>query len=287
MSLSSLNQPSLISAAGVALGASFSALKSPQISFAAIQLLQGAAYTVNLVATSQPGRLDGEAMRDNADEGLPSSKFVPSPWAFAIWGPIFLGELVYCIASAVTSKNSKHASIIRDAAPGFIASQLFQALWAAAFRPKYYKSKSWPAFVSASLLSGIAWSLSQSHSVIASSSLSGTSYFLYGLPLTLHFGWTTAASLVNLNGSIAATSSKGVVVAAAGYASPLVAASLGVYVTLQRKAPVFGSVIAWALTACATSGRQQQAEDRVQKWLCAGGAIATAVAVATTVVGRK
>jgi hypothetical protein len=55
------------------------------------------------------------------------------------------------------------------------------------------------------------------------------------LPMTVHFGWTTAATLVNLNGSFAmqeSTSDRTIV--AVGHASALTAAALGVGVTLAQ-----------------------------------------------------
>ena len=86
-------------------------------------------------------------------------------------------------------------------------------------------------------------------------------------PLTLHFGWTTAAALVNWNGSIAmdATSSAETV-ATAGLASTVLATVVGIAVTVTRGAPVYGMVVAWALAACA-SGMQQRLQERERQVL--------------------
>lgn len=277
--LATLNQPSIVSAAGLAAGASLPVLKSANLPLPAICFLQGLTYACNVWSTSQPGRLDGQVV--NNEDVVNKSIFVPSGWAFAIWGPIFLGEFVYCIASFFSRKESDQA-LIRQAAPGFIAAQVFQSLWAAAFRPKYYDDeRKWPAFVSAALLGGIALSLHQAHIPIAASGVSGLSYFLYALPLTLHCGWTTAATLVNINGSVARVFSGSAWGKGVGYASAVVAAGLGGGVTLGRQAPVWGSVIVWALTACATS--PQARGERVQVGLCGGGALGVAAVVGVSI----
>merc|ERR1711934_396531 len=81
-------------------------------------------------------------------------------------------------------------------------AQLFQTLWTTSFRPKYKGSQ---MYISTAMLSGTAYSLSKAHDAISSfpKIISIPEYCIYFLPLTLHFGWTTAASLVNLNGSFA------------------------------------------------------------------------------------
>lgn len=175
--------------------------------------------------------------------------------------------------------------------------QLFQTLWAASFRPKYDGNL---VYISAAMLSGIAWSLSRANAgfAFAGDSLSLGQYLLYFLPMSLHFGWTLAAALVNINGNIAAPANVSpAVVAGAGHISAIAAAGLGILVTFLRQAPVVGATIAWALTACYTGmekrlGQASNVKDRaqvgifgarVQKWLCGIGAVlsaCTSVAVA-------
>jgi hypothetical protein len=125
-------------------------------------------------------------------------------------------------------------------------------------------------------------------------------YLLHGLPITLHFGWTTAASLVNLNGCLAMMdNSSDTLLTAVGHASVVVATVLGVAVTMSRRAPVYGGVICWALLACAdgmtdrlrsldqSSSSSTVTAARVQKWLCRIGAgIVAAATVVATVVSR-
>jgi len=170
--------------------------------------------------------------------------------------------------------------------------QIFQTLWTASFRPKY---KGRLIYISGAMLTGIAYSMSRAHAgfVFDGSLYAKKEYLLFFLPMTLHFGWTTAAALVNWNGSIAMgenVSPK--LVAWTGHFSIALATGLGVFVSLTRQAPVFGGVIAWALTACAT-GMYQRLEEtkderdqkragiygaRVQQWLCGIGAVVSGAA---------
>lgn len=311
MSLSSLNQSSILAASGIAAGIALplieAAVDNGSLSFGAVRILNGVLYGLNVYATSQPGRIDGQNQEEFGKGASSSSKEMerlspgsrgrtlvsPSGWAFAIWGPIFIGELVFCTASFTLSENSELAGVIKKASGGFMVSQVFQVLWTAAFRPKH-KGKA--AYISAAMLSGIALSLNRAHQAFtADRSYSMSSYLIYFLPLSLHFGWTSAASLVNLNGSFAMSETiSAPFLAWAGHISVAAATALAVSVTVARQAPVYGSVLAWALTAVAT-GMQKRVEDtakedpnrpgvygaKTQQWLCIAGAIASA---ATSIV---
>lgn len=336
MSLQALNQPPLVAVSGLAAMAALPALEraiaSGGIPLPVVKALNGLLYGLNVFATSQPGRIDGQMQReaelarkkkDDGDSGKQAeqeddeeedtaystgmrrrSLVVPKGWAFIIWAPIFLGELVFVTSSALMLKDDASsspggvASVFKKASAGFMVSQVMQSLWAAAFRPKYQGSA---AYISAGLLSGIAYCLNRAHGAYTSSDLRaayGTSdYLLYFLPMTVHFGWTTAASLVNLNGSIAASGdASSNVLAALGHLSAISATAMGVLVTVTRQAPVYGGVIAWALTACA-GGMESRIEStntdedkygaNVQMWLCRIGAVISAAAAGFVVVTSR
>jgi hypothetical protein len=157
------------------------------------------------------------------------------------------------------------------------------------------------------MLSGIAYSLNQAHQVFTSvhrrDVYSLGEYLVFFLPLSLHFGWTTAAALVNINGNVAGLHGDNPqLVAAVGHTSAIGATALGVFITVTRQAPVYGGVIAWALAACAagmhdrlqTSGTIVDSNRagiygaRVQKYLCGiGAAVSAGVALFTAVNGNK
>ena len=257
-----------------------------------IKLLNLALYFLCIYSTQQPGRIagsagtasryqdndsalkkSGEKQQDQAVEEMMTERrkslFVPSGWAFAIWGVIFLGELIFVTSSALLiNENSAIAPLYKNVSVGFLAAQLCQTMWTRTFRPIIFKGNG--IYLSSFLLSGIAYGLNDAHaqfSLFSSELKSWYQYLLYFFPMSLHFGWTTAASLVNWNGNIAFVSSSSCprLVTLAGHASTLVATGLGVGLTLTRRAPVFGCVIAWALTACATEmGNRLQLSSRQQ-----------------------
>lgn len=152
----------------------------------------------------------------------------------------------------------------------FVMAQVFQVLWTSSFRPKYSGNL---MFISAAALGGIAFSLSRAHAqyTVSPKQYDGLQYLLYFLPLSLHFGWTSAASLVNLNAAVALqkdVSPK--TVAWFGHVSVVAAAALGAFVAIKRSAPVYAGVITWALLAVAngmakriTATEKEEDQNRV------------------------
>jgi len=268
MSLAALNQPGLIAGLGIGLHVALPYVGELNLPFKTLRWINFVTFGMNMVSVSMPGRIDGEQAKElsnpsyNVDESAKAlspkvgkTLVAPSGWAFAIWGPIFMGELALVLAQFTLDPAtlSPLASMIQRLSLPFSAAQLFQCLWCASFRPKYEGSL---MYISTAMLSSIAWSLSQAHAVTSSSSFTSlVEYLLYGWPVAMHFGWTTAASLVNLNGAVAKQASYATpkVMAGVGHASAVAATGLGVYLTVTRSAPVYGGVIAWALTAVADS----------------------------------
>lgn len=323
--LSAINTPFVTGSVGAAATACFPALEqacvSGQIAFPTLKLVNLAFYSLSLYAASRRGRLDGQQTQgDDVDDEVTEimslrhggSLLTPSGWAFAIWAPIFAGECVSILVSLMAVRQGTAAAAVwQQASAGFIVAQIFQTLWAATFRPKYVgrSSGNLATWMSAGMLTGVATSLSRAHLAYAAKrslhvAVGTGNYLLYFLPLSLHFGWTTAAALVNWNGNLALTVDSPQVLAGAGWASVVAATAVGVAVTLSRSAPVYGAVIAWALAACA-SGMNVRLEERerlvqnaksewfqkkkafayeiqkrkgfygaaVQKWLCTSGAV--------------
>jgi hypothetical protein len=304
-SLEAINTPSLVTGTGLATATLLPKLEQAfvqgAIPFVGLQVLNLLFYFMNAYATSQPGRIDGieqDMISKVTKTGKPTSLFatgkrgrtlfMPQDWAFAIWGPIFAGELIFCLSTAMAVQESMPlASIIKYASGGFIGAQIFQTLWCASFRPKYDGNA---AFTSSAMLSGVAYCLSRAHDafVMTDEIVSRSQYCIHFLPLTLHFAWTTAAALVNLNGNVAAITDDPRIIAWSGHLSAIGAIAVGVFVTLSRTAPVFGGVITWALLAC-SAGMDKRIQEtvsesqmragvygaKVQKWLCGVGAAMT------------
>ena len=316
MSLSALNAPPLIATLSLGSYVLFPALRTTfenkAISWTIVKTTNLCAYGLSVWSVSQPGRYDGQTIQDtNASPGVAATEMEqmspgrngrtlvpPAGFAFAIWGPIFLGELVMVGAQWTTlSESSPIAPLIREITGPFLAAQIFQTLWTASFRPKYNNNGLlYYKYVSAVNLSGIAYALSFCHQPYTRSDVVPNytfgEYCLYFLPLSLHFGWTTAAAVVNWNGMFALSenvSSRSV--AWLGHISVVGATTIGVTLTLTRSAPVYAGVIAWALFAVASGLsqriRETEKEDRnrvgvygaaLQRTLSLAGAAVNAVA---------
>jgi len=268
--LSALNSPLLVAAGGVGSYALLPVLSKlaadGTIPWNALKIANALSYAINFIAVSVPGRIDGQAQQSS--DGKSSEKegkemeqlspgrngrtlVAPSGWAFIIWAPIFAGELVFVISQLFLPETSPLAAVVRKISAPFVMAQVLQTLWTAAFRPKY---KGNLMYISTGLLAGTAYSLSKAHAIIVSTPklYSPLQYAQYFLPITLHFGWTTAAALVNLNGAVSMKeSSSSNLVRWVGHLSVVAATALGIYISVERSAPVYGGVIMWALSAVA------------------------------------
>ncbi|EED94615.1 predicted protein [Thalassiosira pseudonana CCMP1335] len=330
MSLSALNSPSLVAACGVATLAGLPLLDAAVSSGASLAILKGlnlAAFASNAVAVSVPGRLDGQQDSEMREGNLNPSKpntrntkedsplvrggkeestsayslnrsrtlINPSGWAFAIWGPIYLGEAAFVTSQMLASDTTLTAlsALLPHITAPFVAANILQSFWCASFRPSY--GEGWKRYVSVAMLGGTAYSLSLVHSagcaaLVADQTLQ--SYLL--LPLTMHFGWTSAATLVNLNGSLASdVNASPRSLTALGHSSALAATLLGVGVTIAHASPAYGLTLAWALAACADGMTKRIPADsseeeavlskaaKVQKNLCFAGSFVCVVAAAS------
>lgn len=326
MSLSALNSPPLVSTAAICSAFLFGMLEkgidSGSITWSACTAANACAYAVNFMATSVPGRLDGAQAQtkekdnnnnnNNQRKRSPSKEmepistgrrgrtlFTPAGWAFAIWAPIFLGELISVSTQLFVPCSAPIVSFLKQLTAPYVVANAFQSLWTAAFRPKYQGISK---FVSPGLLGATAYSLSKANAAICAANLSFGQYLLYAFPLSLHFGWVTAASLVNCNGAVATFSDNvsAKTVAAVGHLSVIAATALGVIVTITRGAPVYGGVISWALFAVAdgmgTRIKETKDEDkkrvgvlgcRVQRRLSQVGAFVCALASAVAMAQEQ
>lgn len=315
MSLAALNIPGLIASAGAAALAALpiaeQLVAADAIEWTTVRAATAIAYTVQIVAVSVPGRIDGEVAKAIEDERKGSASkstaskegknlspgngrtlVAPAGWAFAIWGPIFLGEFVFVASQAAIPADDPLVPLLKKTAVPFIFAHTFQSLWCAAFRRKYSGNLQ---YISFAMLSATAFFLSKAHAAFASASSSYgfATYLKLFLPISMHCGWTVAASLVNLNGAFSMLdSSSPRAIAWLGHISVAAATAIGVAVTTTRSAPVFGGVITWALLAVADGMKQRlewakktDATEKnihgatTQRWLSLAGGLVTGLTV--------
>ena len=304
MSLRNLSSPPLVALAGVATMAGLPALDAilSGTPLAILKFINTGAFALNVGAVSVPGRLDGQQddemrkgelnpSKPNASEtasgvyGKNRSRTLvdPSAWAFAIWGPIYLGETLF-IATQLLSSHAD--AVLPGITAPFAAANIMQSLWCASFRPSYL-GDGMKKYISASMLAGTAYSLSlvlEAGNAAAAANPAFQAWML--TPFVIHFGWVSAATLVNLNGSLASDETASPrALTALGHSSALVATALGVGVTTTMSAPVYGLTLAWALAACASGMKKRKpahsendekilgAAANVQHKLCFAGSL--------------
>jgi hypothetical protein len=286
--LSPLNSPPIVVATGVVLVAGLPFVQAGALSLGTLKIANLLAFATNVTAVSIPGRMDGKqdrkmregdlnpeltALRDSDAENniviasRDRTLLAPAGWAFSIWAPIYLGEAVFVGAQFF---DPSLAAIVPQVTVPFVAANLLQSLWCASFRPSYYSNVGWHKYVSVAMLGGTAVALNQVPF--------GLSMY-YLLPMTVHFGWTTAATLVNLNGSIAMGGSavSDSTLISTGHASAALATGMGVGVTVFNMLPAYGLAVAWALAGCASGMRIKENDDSVSDVLHSGAGVQRAL----------
>lgn len=291
--LSTLNNPLIISSLGAATHVFNERpsifLSSLPLSIPAIKTAVACSYALNIITVSIPGRLDGQVAKAITEEEDPKKKksandknkkktvgeklapvggktlVAPAGWAFAIWGPIFLGELVSVSAAVVNLPQNNLGSLFQQIAIPFASANIFQSLWCASFREKFTKVRG-GMYISTAMLASTAFCLGKVNGIVAKAQYSGeytvAQYLLYFFPMSLHFGWVTAAALVNFNAAIALdTASSSTFIGFAGISTSVAAAVGGLCLAISRGAPVFSGVISWALFAVADGMRKRIAAE--------------------------
>ena len=215
------------------------------------KLVVCAAMLLDFCASRFPGRLD------TPGQERPMSLLDPAPWAFIIWAPIFLGEITFSAVQIWFPAESNVATTLVEFTPGWAAACVSQALWCASFRPSFAPNQLW---VSAVFLACIPTCLSFAHKAFISRSHPPREAVFF-FPFSLHFGWTSAAALVNANCVFAYASASAGLLAVVGHVSVLMALLLAVMISITRAAPVYAFVLAWALAAVWDSMRKRQGPE--------------------------
>lgn len=212
-------------------------------------------FLCNVIFVSIPGRFDGVA---DADINIGwETVFAPAGYAFAIWGMIYLGELLITLYTGLYGIPDHP---LRDATIWWTFGNIFQSLWCAAFRPQF-KSFLW---LPSSLLGLAAISLFKVHDVLTNSILDSSQSLwtkigltAFRAPVSLHAGWLAAATLLNLNGWAAMSQiSMGSQVALA-FGSSYIAFILGLFIAIRQRDPLVALTVAWALGAIAYQTKEK------------------------------
>jgi benzodiazapine receptor len=167
----------------------------------------------------------------------------PSGYAFAIWGPIFIAELVWAIAQLLPAYRSSEL-VMKGVGYYFVAACLAQCAWTVTFGLEK---------ILLSLIAMVSILIPLVIVLMKTSSLRAGSIGLYWLlkfPFEIHAAWIMAATLVNVNVLLVSLNVPPSSQTYAGWASLVVAVVVGLYFTLKQKW-VVPTVLAWAAIAIA------------------------------------
>ena len=256
----------LFAVAFVCIGAvatSVTVVESPTL----YRVLWVATFALNVATVCIPGRLDrmysakGYAQAEQkASQSVHvkpwSSLFEPAPWAFAIWGLIYLLEFLLTAYVAIVGFPPK---LFQRTVPYWLAGNWFQALWCFVFRPEFKRMLWVPTLCL--VLSATAFGLAHhefthylAQGVVTLTVEQKVLIHALKTPLALHAAWLAVAALILANSWIAVgvgRASRGLQVTAS-FASAFFAFLLGVGLTTYTQDPCFAATCAWGLDAVAS-----------------------------------
>lgn len=160
--------------------------------------------------------------------------------AFFIWLVIHAGELTFTVWQLLqrpgTAPEARLAAI-RALSPWWIAAHTFTMA---------YSLTSEITWLEALELTGVSLSLCFAHLIVMEFK-ENPDFIIMNVPITMHFGWVTAAALLEWNGWVA-ESTPGITVKLASAAASLVAAFVvGGNLAASRRTPVLAGTVAWAV----------------------------------------
>lgn len=233
------------------------------------------AVILQIGATFLPQLGLGEPIGNRSDSVR--TLITPSGWAFAIWGPLFLGSAVFALWQALPAQKC-NALLDRIAWPAAIALAA-QGVWAI-----YTQFANLTAISAIIILVSLGGLLLTLRALVKTPSLSGQERWLTALVLSALAAWLTAASIVNISASLVyhgvfANAGQGgeyPIVTAAIIIVGGIIASAAVY--RSRGNPWFAVVFCWALLAIALRGGQEADAIAVACAVSAAAVVVAAIA---------
>lgn len=261
---------------------------------AIVNIANLAAYAGNILLT-----FGFQSLTNYPDNGELSAKYqtlvTPAGYAFAIWGIIFLAQLIWTIVQLTSSYKSNPLVVNNDDESGtttgvgylYVAVCIAQCLWTIVFSIEQ---------IPLSLVAMLSILISLVMIVERQSSYANTTiveFWLLKFPLDIHCGWIWAASLVNFNVVLVAANTSSQVQTTFAWISLLGAVpAIAIYYTWFKQVWTIPIVLAWASYAISNelsnprdSITAKFAEDTIgklrdtSKWLAFGLLALTAVMV--------
>lgn len=280
---SSLNTESKISFLTMNASTSDSGRRMTSLKLNILNLL---AYIVNVVVTYGIGVAGFFGLPTNGELSAKYQTLVtPIGWAFAIWAVIFLLQLVWSIAQIVG--KFRESEYVTSVGYGYVMVVAAQVGWTLSFSTEVI----WLSL--AFMVALWVFLLRIVLKLAKAGSPSVGEYLLWKLPFTIHCGWITAATAVNLNVllvSLGLSSGLQFYIALASVAAILVVGLGFVGMRIDLVVPV---VLAWALVGVyvellspteSISGSFSNSEIKQVRYLGAGVAISLILSVCVQTV---
>ncbi len=227
------------------------------------------AVFIQIGATFLPQLGLGDPIGDRSDSVR--TLITPSGWAFAIWGPLFLGSAIFAIWQALPAQRDS-LLLNRIAWPAAVALGA-QGVWAT-----YTQFANLTAISAVIILVSLVGLLICLRALVQHADFTSGERWFAALVLSALAAWLTAASIVNISATLAYHGIGG------GFAYPMAAAVMiaigGVIAAIatarSRGNPWYAMVFCWALYAIYYRGGQ---EAQSIAWACIAAGIMVVVAL--------
>ncbi len=232
------------------------------------------AVFIQIGATFLPQLGFGEPIGDRSDSIR--TLITPSGWAFAIWGPLFLGSAAFAIWQALPGQRDN--ALINRIAWSAAVALAAQGVWAT-----YTQFANLTAISAIIILISLGGLLMCLRALVQEDTLTTGERWFAALVLSALSAWLTAASIVNISATLAYYGIGG------GFAYPLAAAAMIVIGGVIAAIATFRSrgnlwyalVFCWALTAIYYRGGQ---EAQSIAWACLISGILVLIAMTAGLV---
>jgi len=159
-----------------------------------LNFVNAAAFVLNVVVT-YGSQLDWFGPSNTVLSDKYQTLITPAGWAFSIWGLIFLGEGVFCVAQLLPAYR-RSAAVMEGVGYWWAAACIAQCAWT----PLFAQEVMWAQLIAMlSILVCLGGLVRSCASLAARDGLSTREYWLLVAPFSLHLGWIVAASAVSVN----------------------------------------------------------------------------------------
>lgn len=226
------------------------------------------AIVIQIGSTFLPALGFGEPIGNRSDSVR--TLITPAGWAFSIWGPLFLGCLVFAIWQALPAQRN-NALLGRIGWPAAVALSA-QGFWAI-----YTQFNNLTIISAIIILVSLIGLLMILRVLVTAPKLTTKERWLVALVFSALAAWLTAASIVNISATLVYSG----VLSDGPYPTitALIVAVGGIIASLavvrSRGNPWYALVFCWALFAIYFRGGQ---ESDLIAWACAGSGVLVAMA---------